>query len=202
MSYKLPQNHRPAMKVILVGSSGVGKTCLISSYLKQTFDENKTSTVAPSYSFIDVKNSNGLSVRLQIWDTAGQERYHSVSQLFFRDSDVAFICYEAGDEISFNAVPDWVKSVKDEVPTCDLFFVITKSDIHTPEEVQQCQSTSENSFAQYEPKGIFVTSAKANQGVQEVFNAAVELYKPKNATIKTPVADPKASKGKDGGCCK
>ena len=202
MSYMLPQNHRPTMKVILVGSSGVGKTCLISSYLHQTFDENKTSTVAPSYSCTDVKNSNGLSVRLQIWDTAGQERYHSVSQLFFRDSDVAFICYEAGDDVSFNAVPEWVKKVKDEVPTCELIFVITKSDIHPNDVIEQCVQTSENSFSQYSPKGVFVTSGKENTGVQELFSAAVELYKPKNQRIDTPIADQKQTKEKKGGCCK
>ena len=201
MSYKLPHNQRPSLKVILVGSSGVGKTCLISSYLKQTFDENKTSTVAPSYSYTDVKNSKGISVRLQIWDTAGQERYHSVSQLFFRDSDLAFLCFEAGDEASFKTVPDWVRSIRNEVPTCDLFFVITKSDIHSKEEIEQCKSTAEYQFAQYDPKGIFITSAKTKEGVQEVFEAAVELYKPKNAQVKAPLSETK-QKQRDGSCCK
>lgn len=201
MSYRLPQNYRPTMKAILVGSSGVGKTCLISAYLKQSFDEQKTSTVAPSYSFIDVKNSSGVNVRLQIWDTAGQERYHSVSQLFFRDSDIAFVCYEAGDEVSFGAVPGWVRRVRDEVPACDLFFVITKSDLKTKEVVDETLNNSQQQFAQFEPKGYFVTSAKSNEGVQDVFNAAIELYKPKNASNIPPADTSKKEPPAKKGCC-
>jgi small GTP-binding protein len=74
---------RPSVKIILVGSSGVGKTCLSASYQKQNFNKNTAPTVAPA--------SSCRVVILQIWDTAGQERYASISQLFFRDSNVAFV---------------------------------------------------------------------------------------------------------------
>ena len=201
MSYRLPQNHRPTMKVILVGSSGVGKTCLISAYLKQSFDENKTPNVAPSYSFIDVKNSKGMPIRVQIWDTAGQERYHAVSQLFFRDSHIAFVCFEAGDETSFNAVPNWIRRVRDEVPNCDIFLVITKSDIKTEEEVKEAESSAKAQYASFDPKGVFITSAKANTGVQELFKAAVELYKPKGSAISTQQDIASQKTTKKSSCC-
>ena len=201
MTYNIPQNHRPTMKVILVGSSGVGKTCLISAFLKQSFDDHKTSTVAPSYSFSDVKNSKGLTVRLQIWDTAGQERYHSVSQLFFRDSDIALVCFEAGDEPSFNAVPDWIKRVRDEVSNCDIFLVITKSDIKTEDEIKEAETNAKSQFASYEPKGIFVTSARTNVGVQDVFMSAAELYKPKNAMSNAQPESNKTQTQEKKKCC-
>ena len=120
--------------------------------------------------------------------------------MFFRDSEVAFVCFEAGDEVSFNAVKDWIKSVKDEVPTCNIVFVITKSDLYSPEKVQESLSSAENAFSQYESKGIYVTSAKTNTGVQELFAAAVELYKPKNAASRPQITESKASE-KKGGCC-
>lgn len=200
MSARIPQSHRPTIKVILVGSSGVGKTCLISAFYKQSFDNQTPSTVAPAYSYSDVKNSKGLSVRLQIWDTAGQERFHSVSQLFFRDSDVALVCFEAGDKESFNAVPDWIKNVRDEVPTCEIFFVITKSDTKTKEECEEDKANAEAQFSQYEPKGIFITSARTKEGVNEVFNAAADLYKPK-ATLANTTNIAKTQEKEKKGCC-
>ena len=80
----VPKLQKPTLKIILVGASGVGKTCLIASYFKQSFDFQSIPTVAPAYSCSDVKRKDGTTVSLQIWDTAGQERYHSVSKLFFR----------------------------------------------------------------------------------------------------------------------
>ena len=201
MSYKLPSNHRPAMKIILVGSSGVGKTCLISSFRKSSFDEHKTPTVAPSYSFVDVENSKGLSLRLQIWDTAGQERYTAVSQMFFRDADIAFVCFEAGDEVSFNAVPDWIKRVRDEVSNCDIFLVVTKIDIKTEDEIKDAESNARSQFASFEPKGIFVTSAKTYEGVQDLFMSAAELYKPKNAMSNAQPELNRATNQQTKKCC-
>jgi len=196
----LPKTQRPTLKIILVGSSGVGKTCLISSYFKQSFDFQSIPTVAPAYSCSDVKRGDGATISLQIWDTAGQERYHSVSKLFFRDSDVAFICFEAGDSVSTQEVPNWVRRVKEEVPSCSLFFVITKSDLHTKDEIFDIKETATRDFAEYQPKGIFVTSALSKEGVNDLFIAAADLYQIKSAPSH-PMNKP-SEKAKDkGGCC-
>ena len=82
-----------------------------------------------------------------------------------------------------------------------MVFVITKSDLYPPEKVSESLTLAQNSFSKYDPKGVYVTSAKTNSGVQELFKAAVELYKPKNAASKPQIASSKA-KSKDGGCCK
>jgi len=199
MTARIPQSQRPTVKVILVGGSGVGKTCLISSFLKQSFDTNSLSTVAPAYSYSDVKNSRGTSVRLQIWDTAGQERYHSVSQLFFRDSDVAFVCFEAQYPASLSSVHDWVKRVREEVKSCELFFVVTKSDLRTKEELETIKQEAMAQVSCYDPKGIFVTSSLTKEGVTEIFNAAADLYKPKSAQVSQTADLTKKEKSKT--CC-
>ena len=196
---KIPQNQRPSVKVILVGNSGVGKTCLIASFYKQSFDNKTSPNVAPAYSYSDVRNSKGLTIRLQIWDTAGQEKYLSVNQLFFRDSGVAFICFEAGDKESLESVPDWVKRVKDEVPTCELLFVITKSDLKTKEEMETILDEAKNALQQYNPQKIYVTSAVTREGVTEVFDAAADAYRPKNQAPPQQQIPEKTEKKKS--CC-
>jgi len=185
MNSGVPKNHRPTIKVILVGNSGVGKTCLISSYFRQSFDFQAIPTVAPAYSCSDVKRSDGTVVSLQIWDTAGQERYHSVSKLFFRDSEVAFICFEAGDPESTNEVPNWIRKVYEEVPGCSLFLVLTKSDLRSKDEMAGLKADAQSKFADFNPKGVFITSALAREGVQELFTEAAELFKPKGGAKST-----------------
>lgn len=196
----VPKKQKPTLKIILVGSSGVGKTCLISSYFKQSFDFQCIPTVAPAYSCSDIKRTDGTVVSLQIWDTAGQERYHSVSKLFFRDSGIAFVCFEAGDEQSTSDVPNWIKRVKEETPTCKFFFVITKSDLHTPQEMEAIKKDAEIKLAEYEPKKIYITSALSREGVQELFNDAAELFQPKmQQRVPAQSAEPKQDKKKS--CC-
>jgi small GTP-binding protein len=168
----VPRDSRPSVKIILVGSSGVGKTCLGAAYLKGTFDRTTSPTVAPAYSCRTVKRSNGSVVVLQIWDTAGQERYSSISQLFFRDSDVALVCFDPNDQPSVTGVREWVQRILDEVPDCRLFGVLTKADrIEKPEAaLEQCRAVlGDLGFEQF-----FITSALARQGVEAPFTAAAE----------------------------
>ena len=171
-----PKTRKPTLKVILVGASGVGKTCLISAYFRQAFDENAIPTVAPAYSSTDVRREDGVVVTLQIWDTAGQERYHSVSQLFFRDSEVALVCFEAGDSNCHETVLEWIKNVRDEVPTCNIVLVLTKSDLLTGVSEDELKSKIEEDFSTVNIKGIFVTSALARSGVNEAFAACADFY--------------------------
>ena len=195
----VPKTQRPTLKIILVGSSGVGKTCLIATYFRQSFDFQTPPTVAPAYSCSDVQKKDGTPVSLQIWDTAGQERYHSVSKLFFRDSDIAFVCFEAGDEISTKEVPNWITRVHNEVPSCQIFLVITKSDLKTTTEIEEIKQNAETEFKDMH-KGIFVTSALAKDGINELFQAAAETYQGRVAPTTTTItkADRKSQKK---GCC-
>lgn len=163
------------LKIILVGNSGVGKTCLISSFLRKAFDRQSLPTVSPTYSSITVKNSSGNSVLLEIWDTAGQERFHSVSQMFFRNSSIAMICYEAGDETSAKSIPDWIGRVRGESPNCDIFIVVTKSDLFPDKEQASIMKESQERFSYLNPTRFFLTSAVKLKGIHELFIAASDL---------------------------
>ena len=219
----VPKTQRPTLKVILVGSSGVGKTCLISTYFRQSFDFETPPTVAPAYSCSDInyyinKNetirptvgANSITanvslketkVVLNIWDTAGQERYQSVSKLFFRDSDVAFVCFEAGEPESTKEVPNWVKRVRDEVPCCAIFFVMMKCDLHTPQEIAEIKAQAKLEFSEFNGKDVFVTSALAKEGINELFQAAAEMYKSKVVHSQMANRTLEAKKDGKGGCC-
>jgi small GTP-binding protein len=172
----VPRIERPRLKVVLVGNSGVGKTCLIASFLKKPFDPAGLSTVSPAYIFQEVTRDDGLTVCLQIWDTAGQERYRSVSQLFFREADVAFVCFEAGSDESIDTAPDWVELVKKEVPDCEIIFVATKSDLLPERDRAKVIANADGRLSEFKPRGCHLTSAVSRDGVDDLFRAAAELF--------------------------
>jgi len=165
----------PSIKVILVGNSGVGKTCLVSACQKQRFTAHTESTVAPSFICKTIQRSDGATSVLQIWDTAGQERFCSISQLFFREARVALLCFDPSDAASVASIHDWVKRVQTEVPACLLFGVMTKSDQYeTPEALD---AAFESGKAELGGIGIdrwFVTSSLSDDGVDALFQAVAE----------------------------
>ena len=195
----VPKVKKPLLKVILVGSSGVGKTSLIGAYFKQPFDNQPEPTVAPAYSSTDIKRGDGIVVSLQIWDTAGQERFYSVSKLFFRDADVAFVCFEIFDDQSTENISEWIKRVKEEVQGCKIILVGTKSDLQTEESIQKWNETKRPELQEkYPDTAIYLTSAISKTGIQELFNAASDLYKPKNRAVVQTVQPQETQKSK---CC-
>jgi small GTP-binding protein len=150
--------------------------------------------------FRELVRPDGLIVCLQIWDTAGQERYHSVSQLFFRDANVALVCFEAGNQGCMDMVPDWIYKVKKEVLTCEFIFVATKSDLLDEEGIEQAKSDMEKRFESFQPRGCFITSALKKQGVEPVFMAAAEVFVPKHGESKS-VKIPETALEDRPGCC-
>ena len=169
---------KPLLKVILVGASSVGKTCLVRSFFEKRFDEHTTPSVLPGYLMQTLTRSDGALVDLQVWDTAGQERYDAVSQLFFRDADVAFICCEAGSKESLEGVGEWVAKVRNQVATCVIVFVLTKCDLVEKDKLQEFTNEAREFLRQFEPADVAVTSAKTRVGVEKLFKGAVELCRP------------------------
>ncbi|OHT11293.1 Ras-related protein Rab-19 [Tritrichomonas foetus] len=169
------QDNSNVIKIILVGNTGVGKTCLIGSYLRHKFEENIESTLSPAYSTQPYIKTDGSKIMMQLWDTAGQEKYHAVSQLFFRNADIALMCFTAGDKESMESIHEWIRMVKNEAPECALLFVATKSDLMQKEQADSVIKDAEAEFQQYKSHGVFLTSAKVRYNVDNVFHAAGEL---------------------------
>lgn len=85
-------NYDLSFKIIVVGDSGVGKSCLTMRGTKNTFEDLYNATVGFEFFNFNVK-INDLIVKLQIWDTCGQEIYRSLISNFYRNSSLAFMVY-------------------------------------------------------------------------------------------------------------
>ncbi|MBV99413.1 Ras-related protein Rab-26, partial [Eschrichtius robustus] len=109
----LPFQTKHGVQVMLVGDSGVGKTCLLvrfkdGAFLAGTF----ISTVG-----IDFRNKvldvDGMKVKLQIWDTAGQERFRSVTHAYYRDAHALLLLYDVTNKASFDSIQAWLTEIQE-----------------------------------------------------------------------------------------
>jgi small GTP-binding protein len=90
-----------SFKIIIIGDSGVGKSCLALKATKHLFEENYFSTVGFEFFTFNIKIDNKV-VKLQIWDTCGQEIYRSLITNFYRNSSMAIMVYAIDEYILFN----------------------------------------------------------------------------------------------------
>ena len=105
-------------KVILVGQSGVGKTCIANRFINGSFNLTHTPTLAASYLEKTILLQEfGRPVKFSIWDTAGQEKYRSLGKFFYNDANVAILVYDVTDIKSFKDIQKyWYEEIKTSAP--------------------------------------------------------------------------------------
>ena len=161
-------------KTILIGNTGVGKSCLSLKATKGIFKEDFTSTLGFEFFSFNVK-INDIIVKLQIWDTCGQEIYRSLISGFYRSSSLAIIVYSVTDKQSFNDIDIWLKQLKTHgTLEAKMFLIGNKADL--PQRVV----SSEDGIKCMEENHMdcfMETSAKTGFNTRELFvNGAIALY--------------------------
>ena len=166
----------PGCKVVLIGESGVGKTCIISRYITGSFDSNTTSTNGASYCSKNVKYENlGKNLLLDIWDTAGQEKYKSLTKFFYKDAAVAILVYDITRRESFDSIRDYWYGQVQENGSKNIVLGIAgnKCDLYENEAVpeQEAREFADKIGAIFE-----LTSAQNNTGINELFQNVGNKY--------------------------
>ena len=117
------------VKILLIGESGVGKTCILQRFNRDEFLVNHLATIAIDFKMkiFDVDNSR---LKMQIWDTAGQERYNTLTSGFFKAAHGIMVCYSVTDERSFQSINKWIAQIKNLAPNdVKILLVGNKSDL-------------------------------------------------------------------------
>ena len=98
----------PGCKIVLLGDSGVGKTCIISRYISGNFDESSATTNGASYCSKNVNfDKLGKNLLLDIWDTAGQEKYRALTKFFYKDAAVCILVYDITRKDTFDNIKSY-----------------------------------------------------------------------------------------------
>jgi len=171
-------------KVVLVGDSGVGKTCIIQRYVNDNFVENSESTITSSYTYkkIDYKQFN-KSISFDIWDTAGQELYRALAKNFYLNASIGILVYDIRRRNSFESLKTyWHEQLKVSGEDNMVLAVAgNKCDLYLEEKVTEAEGKQ---FAKDIGAVFRLTSCKENIGIEELFEECGRKYLENNNLIK------------------
>ncbi|XP_016152653.1 PREDICTED: ras-related protein Rab-1A, partial [Ficedula albicollis] len=193
-------------KLLLIGDSGVGKSCLLLRFADDTYTESYISTIGVDFKIRTIE-LDGKTIKLQIWDTAGQERFRTITSSYYRGAHGIIVVYDVTDQESFNNVKQWLQEIdRYASENVNKLLVGNKCDLTTKKVVDY---TTAKEFADSLGIPFLETSAKNATNVEQSFmTMAAEIKKrmgpgataggaeKSNVKIQsTPV------KQSSGGCC-
>ena len=159
-------------KVIMLGDSAVGKTCLVDSMIHQRFCGGpSTCTIGSAFHKVTVRNPETAQYsKMDLWDTSGQERFHALGPVYYRNANLVLLCYDISSLDSFNGAIRLIKELHAVGSTADLFLMVLKSDLGNCH--QRLVSTEDGvQLKQRHNATFFELSAKENQGISELKEA-------------------------------
>lgn len=161
------------MKVLLIGDSGVGKSCLLLKYTDDYFCERFISTIGVDFKIktITIPGCDKIA-KLQLWDTAGQERFRTIVSAYYRGSQAIVLCFDCTNRASFEHIKSWLAEVdRYAQPAVVKVLVALKSDL-TNHRVVGYEEAKE--FADALQIKYVEASSKTGAGVQEVFRVCAK----------------------------
>mmetsp|Transcript_28352 Transcript_28352/g.81484 ORF Transcript_28352/g.81484 Transcript_28352/m.81484 type:complete len:217 (+) Transcript_28352:94-744(+) len=110
-------------KLVLIGDSGAGKSCLLLRFADDAFTDSYITTIGVDFRFKTIPVDK-KTIKLQIWDTAGQERFRTITSAYYRGADGIILVYDICDRESFAHVDDWLNEVNRYVneSTCKILI--------------------------------------------------------------------------------
>lgn len=160
-----PKNLR--VKLVLLGDSGVGKSCIVLRFVRGQFDPTSKVTVGASFLSQTIALQDLTTVKFEIWDTAGQERYAALAPLYYRGAAVAVVVYDITNPDSFNKAQYWVKELqKHGSPDIIMALVGNKADLSEKREVSVEDAKD---YAEKNHMFFIETSAKTADNINQLF---------------------------------
>lgn len=169
----------PEYKVIMVGESYVGKTCIVNRFWGQVFNSNESPTIAASYiqTPLDIQltpTSEPVPVKLNIWDTAGTEKFQCLVPLYARTADALIVVFDASNLITLEGAKKWYLKVLEDTGSNPLAVLCANKIDLVPG--FECQNAAE--WAEKNGLIYMQTSALTGENIEKVFHTIAEtLYR-------------------------
>jgi len=165
----LEQTHK--FKVVLLGESGAGKTCIVDQFVNQNFADLQTSTIGAAFQTQTVVTDEFTAVKFDIWDTAGQERYNALAPMYYREAAAAVVVYDMTTRSSFNKAQQWIDELKAQAKKGVIIALAgNKLDLVEAGLADKAVTAEEGrSFAAQNNVIFFETSAKTAHNVNQLF---------------------------------
>ena len=158
------------LKLIVVGNQGTGKSCILNRFVNETFEENYQATIGLDFQSKNI-TIHDQDVRLIIYDTAGQEKFRSLIPMYIREAQIILLVYDISDKDSFDAMPNWIKEVKEVLNKEVVFALIgNKMDLESQRKVSYEEGkklAEKNNFVFQE------VSAKTGKNFENLFEVQI-----------------------------
>ncbi|XP_069500390.1 ras-related protein ORAB-1-like [Ambystoma mexicanum] len=199
-------------KLLLIGDSGVGKSCLLLRFADDTYTDSYISTIGVDFKIRTIE-LEGKTIKLQIWDTAGQERFRTITSSYYRGAHGIIIVYDVTDQDSFSNVHQWLEEINRYASdNVNKLLVGNKCDLTTKKVVDY---TAAKEYADSLQIPFLETSAKNANNVEQAFVTMASEIKNRvgsgttqndsqksNIRIQSaPLKQGGAGAGGGGGCC-
>ncbi|KAG7276235.1 hypothetical protein CRUP_018617 [Coryphaenoides rupestris] len=153
-------------KLLLIGDSGVGKTCLLFRFSEDAFNNTFISTIGIDFKIRTIE-LDGKRVKLQIWDTAGQERFRTITTAYYRGAMGIMLVYDICNEKSFENIKNWIRNIEKHA-SLDVEKMILGNKCDISDRRQVSKDRGEKLAIDYGIK-FMETSAKSSLNVEEAF---------------------------------
>jgi len=161
-------------KIILVGDSGVGKTCIIMRAVNNKFTDAYQATVGFEF-FLMYFQVNNVKIKLQMWDTCGQEIYRSLIQGFYRNTTATILVYSKTNRSSFDNLGMWIKDIKNNTEQDMPILLIGNKCDEENRNIVVTKEEGEEYSKQYNLKYFNETSAKNGYNINEIFEEVAKV---------------------------
>ena len=194
-------NH--TFKILTIGESGVGKTCVLRRFVENKFLKNHLATIGIDFK-TKVITLNGLNIKLKIWDTAGQERFRNITNQYYKGADGILLVYDVTDEESYSKIRDWMDQITSNTDNEEIGLVLlgNKCDMDPRAVTEEMgkDMAKELNINYYE------TSALNGQGIKEAFEGlTMDIMKRKKLNLEgtggVELNKKNEKKKKSGDCC-
>jgi len=194
------------IKLLLIGDSGVGKSCLLLRFSDDSFTPSFITTIGIDFKIRTIE-LDGKRIKLQIWDTAGQERFRTITTAYYRGAMGILLVYDVTDERSFSNIRNWFSNVEQHASEgVNKILIGNKCDMLDKKVVQKDQGQT---LADEFGIKFLETSAKSNICVEEAFYSLARDIKKRMIDTQTSqnqnpsplVVDDRSGSKMGGGCC-
>jgi Ras-related protein Rab-2A len=163
-------------RIIIVGDTGVGKSCLLLRLSENTFNEQHNVTIGVEFGTKSIKVDN-VPIKLQIWDTAGQESFRSITRSFYRRADGVLLVFDATARHTFDNCKFWLEEIRQNSSNDVVIYLLANQiDLVTSGETREVSTEEGKNFvARNNLSGYGETSARNGINVNEAFLQFCEL---------------------------
>jgi small GTP-binding protein len=157
------------IKCVFLGKTNTGKTCLVTRFAKDYFDQFTSSTVGAAFAMKKLKILNN-NITLEIWDTVGQERFESLSKMYYRGAKVVVIVFDTREE-SYERAQNWVNTIMEYSEDTTILLLGNKCDLVDTRNLIRYEEYAESKNIIF-----YECSAKTGTNVNESIHMAIKNY--------------------------